>query len=157
MRENESAMRQATRRLLLAFIYSLGIASASGLLLMLPLSNAHATLTALVAHLVSGALALIFFAPFLWLHLREGDRPEIRRGVNSVRLHHRLLGRLSAWCAGLTLISGLGIALPGVLYLSGHSVIWPLGANAPLVLAHLGLSVPLFVFLLLHSPRKARP
>lgn len=156
--------RESSRHLLMALVYSLGIACATGLALLLPLRNGHLTLIALVAHLVSGALALLFFVPFLFAHLRDGKEPLwhlvmpwrlLRRVFRDETPGHRLRGYSLMWCACLATLSGVLIAAPAFAYLAGHPFVPPFGTSAVLLTTHRVSSALLFVFLLLHFPKKA--
>jgi hypothetical protein len=164
--------RESSRHLLMALTYSLGIACATGVALLLPLQNGHLTLIALVAHLVSGTLAVLFFVPFLFVHLRDGKEP-LRHLVMPWHLSRRkfrdrgrdksqqqrqrqhLMGYLLCVCACLASLSGLAIAAPALAYLAGHPVVPPFGTIAVLLRVHQASSALLFVFLLLHFPKKA--
>jgi hypothetical protein len=149
----------------MAMVYSLGIVAATGVVLLLPLENGHLTLIALVAHLVSGALALVFFVPFLLTHLKDGRESLwnlflpwrlLRRIYRGETLYHRLLG-YGLMCSLLLLFaSGIVIALPAVAYLLGRPMtLLPYGGHARLLAVHLGASVLLLVFLVLHFPKRA--
>ena len=156
--------RESSRHLLMAMIYSLGIACATGIALLLPLENGHLTLVALVAHLVSGALALVFFIPFLFVHLSDGREP-IRHLVMPWRLlhrlykgeplYHRVLGYMLMWCLLLVLATGLAIAAPAIFYLAGQPSILPYGVGPALLRVHFTFSGLLVFFMLLHFPKRA--
>ena len=156
--------RESSRHLLMAMLYSLGIATATGLILTLPLGNGHLILVALVAHLVSGVLALVFFVPFLFIHLRDGREPVrnlimpwrlLRRLYQGESLYHRVLGYLLTGCTVLVIATGLVIAAPAVLFLAGKPTILPFGTSAWLLQVHIVFSVLLVLFVLLHFPKKA--
>ncbi|MDR3214085.1 MAG: hypothetical protein LBT71_09270 [Azoarcus sp.] len=156
--------RESSRHLLMAMVYSLGIATASGIVLMLPLGNGHLTLVMLVAHLVSGALALLFFVPFLFIHLRDGKEPllnllmpwrMLHRLYRGESLHHRILGYLLTGCVLLVMGTGLAIAAPAVLYLSGQPTVMPFGTAAALLRVHLTFSALLVFFVALHFPKRS--
>ncbi|MDR1351391.1 MAG: hypothetical protein LBJ59_11590 [Zoogloeaceae bacterium] len=157
--------KAASRHLLMAMVYSLGIVVASGIVLLLPLKNGHLTLIALAAHLVSGALALVFFIPFLFVHLKDGRESILNllmpwrllhRIYRDETLYHRLLGYSLMWCLWLVFVSGLTIAAPAIAYLAGHPVtLLPYGGHSLLLWAHRGVSLLLLLFLMLHFPKKA--
>jgi hypothetical protein len=156
--------RESSRHLLMAMLYSLGIATATGLILTLPLGNGHLILVALVAHLVSGGLALVFFIPFLFIHLRDGREPVLNlfmpwrllhRLYRGESLYHRVLGYLLTGCTVLVIVTGLVIAAPAVLFLAGEPTILPFGTSAMLLRVHVVFSVLLVLFVLLHFPKKA--
>jgi hypothetical protein len=156
----------------MAMVYSLGIAAATGVLLLLPLPNAHLTLLTLVAHLVSGLLAGVFFLPFLFVHLKDG-RERLRHLFMPWKLrrriylgethHHRLLGYILTLGVAIVLLTGLAIALPAIAYLAGHPVTWlrvipsEWGGHSLILKIHLGVSVLLIVALLLHFPKRTLP
>ncbi|MDR1423617.1 MAG: hypothetical protein LBI92_03285 [Azoarcus sp.] len=156
--------RESSRHLLLAMVYSLGIATATGVVLAMPLGNGHLTLVALVAHLVSGALALVFFIPFLFVHLHDGKEKllnlvmpwrmlhQIYRGES---LYHRILGYMLTCCLLLTVASGLVIAAPAVLYLTGKPTVMPFGTAAALLRVHITFAGLFVFFVLLHFPKRA--
>ncbi|MDR2093107.1 MAG: hypothetical protein LBP58_07320 [Azoarcus sp.] len=160
-----SHKREPSRNLMMSMIYSLGIACATGIALLLPLGNGHLVLVTLVAHLVSGVLALVFFIPFLFVHLRDG-RELFRHLVMPWRLlhqlykneplYHRLLGYFLMWCLVLTIVTGLGIASPAISYLSGRAAILPYGVGPALLRLHFTFSGLLVFFVLLHFPKKVR-
>jgi hypothetical protein len=151
--------------LLMALINSTAIACATGLILLFPLGNAHVTIIAMVVHIVSGVLALILFVPFLFTHLRDGKEP-LRNLLMPWRMRHRIyreetpVHRLIGY--GLTLaslgvfISGLVIAAPSITYLSGQTVLLPLGMSAILLRAHQGFTVLFFLFFGLHLWKRAK-
>ncbi|MDR2624701.1 MAG: hypothetical protein LBC37_00015 [Zoogloeaceae bacterium] len=162
--------RAASRHLLLALVYCLGIVAATGLLLALPLPNAHLTLVALAAHLVSGLLAVFFFVPFLVCHLRDGHEPLLslllpwrvaRRCSGGDSRTHRLLGY------GLTLTlltvaaSGLVIIAPAVAYLAGKPFLlldfWPGNGHRFWLMAHAWGTLLLVALLFCHFPKRSRP
>ncbi|MDR2688311.1 MAG: hypothetical protein LBB76_00965 [Azoarcus sp.] len=156
--------RESSRHLLMATVQSLGIVAATGVLLLLPLENEHLTVIALATHLAAGALAFIFFIPFLFIHLRDGKESLLhlvmpwrllRRIYRGETLYHRLLGYALMWCLWLVFLSGFAIAFPAIAYLSGHPLTLPYGGHAVLLRVHLGVSVLLAVFLALHFPKKA--
>jgi hypothetical protein len=156
--------RASSRHLLMAMVYSLGITAASAALLWLPLKNSHLTLLALVTHLVSGALALIFFVPFLFIHLRDGRESLfnlvmpwrlLHRVYRDETLYHRLLGYGLMWCLWLVCLSGLTIAAPAIAYLANHPMTLPYGTHALLLHAHRGGTLLLLLLLILHFPKKA--
>jgi hypothetical protein len=156
--------RETSRHLMMAMAYSLGIALATGVALLLPLGNGHLTLIMLVAHLVSGALALVFFVPFLFVHLQDGKEPlrhlvmpwrMAQRMFKGENLYHRLIGYGLMWWLWLVFLSGLVIAAPAIAYLAGHPTTLPFGTSAWLLGLHLGFSELLVVFLLLHFPKRA--
>ncbi|MDR2164874.1 MAG: hypothetical protein LBO79_04435 [Zoogloeaceae bacterium] len=156
--------RESSRHLLLAMVYSLGIAVATGVLLLLPLENEHLTLVALVTHLVAGVLAFVFFVPFLFIHLKDGRESLLslflpwrllRRVYRGETLYHRLLGYLLMWCLWIVFASGLVIAFPAIAYLAGRPMtLLPYGGHAALLRIHLGVSGFLLVVLLLHFPKR---
>ncbi|GHT89796.1 hypothetical protein AGMMS49545_01070 [Betaproteobacteria bacterium] len=157
--------RESSRHLLMAMVYSLAIAGATGVLLLLPLRNEHLTLMALVAHLTSGALAFMFFIPFLFIHLKDGREPLVHivmpwRLLHTARRHeplyHRLLGYALMWCLLLVFLSGLAIAFPALAYLANHPMtLLPYGGHALLLLAHSGVSLLILPALLFHFPKRA--
>jgi hypothetical protein len=161
--------KESSRHLLMAMVYSLGVASATGLLLLLPLPNPHVTLLALAAHLTSGALAGIFFIPFLLIHLKDGREPlhhllmpwRLRRRIYAGETHHhRLQGYLLTIGIGLVFLTGLVIALPALAFLAGRPITllefipseW--GGHSGLLSLHRGASILLVVALLLHFPKQ---
>jgi hypothetical protein len=164
--------RESSRHLLMATVYSLGVAGATGVLLLLPLANSHITLLALAAHLTSGALAGMFFIPFLFIHLKDGREPlhhlfmpwRLRRRIYLGETHHhRLLGFILTLSVVVVLLTGLVIALPAVAFLAGRPVTllefipskW--GGHSGLLSLHLGASSLLIVALLLHFPKRKLP
>jgi hypothetical protein len=157
--------RAAARHLLMAMVYSLGLVAASGSILLLPLKNEHLTLIALVIHLVSGALAFVFFVPFLFIHLKDGRESLwhlilpwrlLHRIYRDETLYHRLLGYSLMWCLWLLFASGFLIAAPAVAYLAGHPItLLPYGGHTPFLRAHQGISLLCLLFLVLHFPKKA--
>ncbi|MDR1064355.1 MAG: hypothetical protein LBL48_10595 [Azoarcus sp.] len=158
--------RESSRHLLMSMIYSLGIACATGIVLLLPMGNGHLTLIALVAHLVSGALALVFFIPFLFVHLSDGKEPLLHlvvpwrllhRLYKGEPLYHRVLGYLLMWCLALTIATGLAIAAPAISYLAGRAAILPYGVGPALLRLHLTFSGLLVFFVLLHFPKRSLP
>jgi hypothetical protein len=146
-------------------VYSLGIATATGIVLLLPLKNEHLTLIALVAHLVAGFLALVFFLPFLFTHLKDGRESLLNlilpwrllhRIYRNETLYHRLLGYSLMWCLWLAFASGLVIATPAIAYLLGKPMtLLPYGGHALLLQLHLGVFVLLLLFLVLHFPKRS--
>ncbi|MDR1661943.1 MAG: hypothetical protein LBR95_05905 [Azoarcus sp.] len=156
--------RESSRHLLMSTVYSLGIACATGIALLLPLENGNLVLLALVAHLTSGALALVFFIPFLFVHLSDGKEPVLHlvmpwrllhRLYRGEPLYHRLLGYLLMWCSILTIVTGLAIAAPALSYLAGRAAILPYGVGPALLRVHLTFSGLLVFFVLLHFPKRA--
>ncbi|MDR1648084.1 MAG: hypothetical protein LBR88_08645 [Zoogloeaceae bacterium] len=157
--------KASSRHLLLATVYSLGVATATGIVLMLPLKNEHVTLIALVAHLVSGFLTLVFFLPFLLTHLKDGRESVwslflpwrlLHRIYRGETRYHRLLGYLLMWSLWIVFASGLVIAAPAIAYLSGHPfTLLPYGGHSLLLWAHRGITLLLLFFLILHFPKKA--
>ena len=157
--------KASSRHLLMATVYSLGIAAASGLVLTLPLKNEHLTLIALAAHLTSGFLTLVFFVPFFLTHLKDGRESIwnlflpwrlLHRIYRDETLYHRLLGYTLMWCLWLAFATGLTIAAPAVAYLSGDPfTLLPYGGHALILWAHRGVSLLLLIFLILHFPKKA--
>lgn len=156
--------RESSRHLLMAMVYSLAIVAATGVVLLLPLSNEHLTLVALATHLTSGLLALIFFIPFLLIHLKDGREPLahivmpwrlMHTASRNESIYHRLLGYALMWCLWLVFLSGLAIAFPALAYLLNHPMTLPYGGHATLLLAHSGVSLLLLLALLLHFPKRA--
>ncbi|MDR2261181.1 MAG: hypothetical protein LBE06_09720 [Azoarcus sp.] len=156
--------RRLARHLMMAMIYSFAIASATGIALMLPLRNDHLALLALVAHLASGAMMLIFFAPCLFMHLRNGKEPFrhllmpwrlTHRVFAHEPLYHRVLGYLLMCCVLVTLLSGMGICAPAITYLSGQSLTLSLGMGAALLRVHFTFAALAIFFVLLHFPKRA--
>lgn len=157
---------ESSMRLLMALINSLAVACASGLILLVPIGNAHVTLIALVVHLVSGVLTLVFFVPYLFTHLRNVREP-LRSLLMPWRLrsnrvfrhetrHHRLIGYgLALFYLGLS-ISGVVISAPAIAFLSGKPAILPLGMSAILLLIHQCLTALFFVFLGLHIWKRVK-
>ncbi|MDR0717895.1 MAG: hypothetical protein LBF50_10865 [Azoarcus sp.] len=156
--------RRLARHLMMATIYSFAIASATGIVLMLPLRNDYLALVALVAHLASGALTLIFLAPCLYMHLRNGKEPFrhllmpwrlTHRVFAHEPLYHRVLGYLLMCCILVTLLSGIGISAPAITYLSGRSLTLSLGMGAALLRVHFTFAALALFFVLLHFPKRA--
>jgi hypothetical protein len=158
--------RESSRNLLMSMVYSFGIACATGIVLLLPFGNEHLVLVALVAHLVSGALALVFFIPFLFAHLSGAKEPLLHlvmpwrllhRLYKGEPLYHRLLGYFLMWCLTLTIATGLAIAAPAISYLSGQPAILPYGVGPALLRLHFTFSGLFVFFVLLHFPKRALP
>jgi hypothetical protein len=157
--------KAASRHLLMAMIYSLAITAATGVILLLPLKNEHLTLIALVMHLVSGALALLFFLPFLLTHLKDGREPFwnlflpwrlLHRLYRGESLYHRLLGYSLMWSILLVFVSGICIMAPAIAYLLGRPMtLLPYGGHAFILKVHLGAFAFLFLFLVLHFPKRS--
>jgi len=156
--------RESSRHLLMAMVYSLAIATATGLALMLPLGNGHARLTILVTHLVSGALGVVFFVPFLLVHLHDGKESlfnllmpwrMLKRIYRGETLYHRLLGFLLTCCVLVVVASGFAIAAPGFLYLSGKPTVYAFGTAQALLRLHVTFSGLFAFFVLLHFPKRA--
>jgi hypothetical protein len=157
--------RDASRHLLFAFVVSLGIVCASALVLLLSPSHDTVVLAALTVHLMAGTLALLFFAPFLLSHLRDGEEP-LRDLLMPWRLlatcrrdplvRHRLFGHTLMWSLAVVLGSGSVVALPALAYLAGHPLTLPYGAHRQILDVHLWMSAALVVVLLMHFPWKER-
>ncbi|MDR2365367.1 MAG: hypothetical protein LBD68_05870 [Zoogloeaceae bacterium] len=157
--------KAASRHLLMSTVYSLGITTATGVILLLPLKNGHLTLIALVTHLTSGALAFLFFTPFLFTHLKDGRESLwnllmpwrlLHRIYRGETLYHRLLGYGLTCSLLLVFASGLVIAAPSIAYLLGKPMtLLPYGGHAILLKIHRGVFVLLFLFLILHFPKRS--
>jgi thiosulfate reductase cytochrome b subunit len=155
--------RASSRRFLLATVYSLGIAVASGVALLAPFQNSHVTLVALAVHLASGVLALGFFVPYLFLHLADG-REKLRYLLMPWRLMrqvyqeegrgHRLLGYILMWSVFIVSASGIAIAMPALQHLIGHLDVLSFGKHVWLLDTHRASSIVFVLFLLLHFPKK---
>jgi len=116
---------------------SLAVAVATGLCYwLLPRDwNWNSSQIALVLHLQAGLVIAFALPAFLWLHVRDEPqgarillRPWLTRrdaheNVASVR--QRLIGVLLTWSLGIVCLTGVVLALPGLLFYSGR--IWMLG------------------------------
>jgi hypothetical protein len=122
-------------RTLKAFTVAFGVALGTGLYdYAVPAHvNWHASQLALVAHIVSGVVALAALIPFVWLHQRREDNDwrllfaswrarRRREGEPPARHRQRLIGYALHWVLLWLCLSGLAMALPALLWYAG--VVW---------------------------------
>lgn len=157
--------RETTRHLLQAYIGGFGISLATGALLWLDLGSANLKQVMLVTHLVAGTLGLMFFAVYLFAHLKDGREPwrtllfplrlipELRREPFAWK---RLHGHALMWTNGLLLFSGLLMSLPAVWYLSGKPETLPYGMSHRLLLVHDWATPLALALMVLHFPAREK-
>lgn len=158
--------RDTTRHLLNAYVGGFGIALITGALLWLDAGGSNLAQVMLVSHLTAGALGLIFFIPYLFAHLKDGKESWRNllfpfRLITELRWEpyagKRLHGHLLMWGMWLVLLSGLAIAIPGVLYLAGSPTFTlPYGLSAWLLDLHAAGTVGVLALMLFHVPAKER-
>ncbi|MBI2332906.1 MAG: cytochrome b/b6 domain-containing protein [Chloroflexi bacterium] len=159
----------AFTRYLLPFMVSFAIALVSGLFYYLVPHdwNWAASQAALWIHLISGIIGIFYLVPYVLAHYKEKDEDPLnlifpwrafrRRGNESDwSYQQRIYGHTLNWLMALLSISGLVIALPGVLWLGG--VVWLPGYTATQAgnLIHLGLALIALAFIGFHIARKRK-
>lgn len=160
---------RAINRYLLPFVVLFAMAQVSGLFYFLvPRSwNWRVSQTALWVHLIAGVASFFFLAPYVLVHAKEKKEEvfnliflwrAIRRQNDETdwSYQQRIFGHILNWIMVLLALSGLLLALPGVLWLGG--VVWLAGYPAYQIanLAHLGLAMFALALIGLHIARKRK-
>lgn len=157
--------RDTTRHLLNAYIGGFGISLVTGVMLWLDVGGANLATVLLVTHLAAGTLGLFFFVPYIVAHLKDGREPWQNllwpfRLIPELRWEpyawKRLHGHLLMWGNWWLLLTGVVIAAPGVLYLSGYPLTLPYGASAWLTWIHDAFTVVILALMVFHFPAKDR-
>lgn len=160
---------QSINRYLLPFMVLCAIALVSGLFYYLVPHdwNWTASHAALWIHILTGMACILFLVPYVLAHHKEKGEATLnlifvwrafrRRGNESDWSHQqRICGHVLNWLMALLGLSGLVIALPGVLWLAG--VVWLPGYWVYRVgnLIHLGLALIALAFIGIHIARKRK-
>lgn len=155
--------REASQHLLHGWTTALGIALASGLLLLLDVGGGHTRQVLLVAHLVAGGLGAILFPAYLAAHIKDGGDGwgmlvgRFRRPPGDAsQARARRSGPVLAWSTLVVLASGLSISVPALFYLAGTPRLLPYGLSADLLNLHLGATAVLAALLTRHLPWRPR-
>lgn len=115
--------------------------------------NWNASQLVLVIHLVAGMMSLVFFVAFFFLHQKFKEQKwwwllapwKVRPKADetSHRFHQRQLGHVTSWILLTTFLTGVLIALPGLLFL--FDTVWMQGYYVTQVLRNLHFWVSLLV------------
>lgn len=160
---------QTITRYLLPFMVFFAIALVSGLFYYLvPRDwNWSASQAALWIHLITGIIGFFYLTPYVQAHYKEKDEDALnlillwrafrrRDDESDWSYQQRIYGHILNWLMVLLGISGLILALPGVLWLGG--VVWLAGYSAYQIanLTHLGLALVTLAFIGFHIARKRK-
>jgi len=122
--------------------------------------NWNASQTVLLLHLAGGAMSLVLFIAFFFLHQRFKEQRwwwlvapwKVRRapGETRQRLNQRRLGHVVTWVLLGIFTTGVLIALPGLFFL--FDIVWMQGYYTTQVLrsVHFWVSVPVVPLLFTH-------
>jgi len=159
----------AFTRYLLPFMVFFAIALVSGLFYYLVPHdwNWTASQAALWIHLITGMIGFFYLIPYVLTHYKEKNEDALnliflwrafrrRENESDWAYQQRVFGHILNWLMALLGISGLVLALPGVLWLGG--VVWLAGYSAYQIanLTHLGLSLAALAFIGFHIARKRK-
>jgi len=160
---------QTISRTLLPFMVFFAIALISGLFYYLvPRNwNWNASQAALWIHLITGIIGFFFLIPYVLTHYKEKNEDALnliflwrafrrRESESDWSYQQRIFGHVLNWLMALLGLSGLILALPGVLWLGG--VVWMAGYSAYQIanLTHLGLALFSLAFIGFHIARKRK-
>jgi thiosulfate reductase cytochrome b subunit len=167
--KSQPTTAQSLTRYLLLFMVCFAIALVSGLFYSrVPHDwNWTASQAALWIHLITGTIVFFYFIPYVLRHHKETGEDTLnlvllwrvfrRRDAESDwSYQQRIFGHVLNWLMALLGLSGLALALPGVLWLGG--VVWLPGYSAYQIanLAHFGLALAALAFIGLHIARKRK-
>ena len=159
----------AFTRYLLPFMVFFAIALVSGLFYYLvPRDwNWNASQAALWIHLITGFISFFYLIPYVLIHYKEKDEDALnliliwrafrrRDGESDWSYQQRIFGHILNWLMALLGLSGLILAVPGVLWFGG--VVWLAGYPAYQIanLTHLGIALFALAFIGFHIARKRK-
>lgn len=159
----------AFTRYLLPFMVFFAIALISGLFYYLvPRDwNWNASQVALWIHLLSGIIGFFYLVPYVLTHYKDKGEDALnliflwrafrrRNDESDWTYQQRVFGHILNWLMALLGLSGLLLALPGILWLGG--VVWMSGYPAYQIanLTHLGLAHFALAFIGFHIARKRK-
>lgn len=165
----QPAAAQAMTHQLLVFMVCFAVALVSGLFYYLAPHDWNWTTSqaALWVHLIFGVAAFVFLIPFVLAHSSCKQEAALnlillwrafrrRDDESDWSYQQRIFGHFLNWLMALLGLSGLILALPGILWLGG--VTWMAGYPAYQIanLTHLGLALSSLALIGLHIARKKK-
>ncbi len=145
-----------------AFLISFGVALVTGLWYWLVSHeiNWNASQLVLILHLAGGGICLLLFPVYFLLHQKDKQQRwwwlvlpwSVKRteDESAQHLQQRRLGHMVTWLMLVILLSGLIIALPGLLFYTGHIWLQGYGNFQWLALLHTIATLALSPLLLIH-------
>ena len=160
--EKQTEGYQNLMSMLYAFIIAFAVTLMSGLWYHLfPRDiNWNASQTVLVLHLGGGVISLILFVVYFFLHQRDKEQPwwwlltpwKLKKEADEELQHYRQrqLGHVLTWILLIIYGTGIGMALPGLLFYTGN--VWMQGYYTTQALGgfHFWVSVVLVPVIFIH-------